>query len=182
MIIMLKILKQLFEEKKRASFYTDFENGNRFNYGTVIKADEDYSVLQLISPDGDDDGIFCVETQRIYKVELQGLYEKKMAALCEGKVYPKYELTFGDDGIKNAVLSFAKKEGQIVSIELSNSECDDAVGFVESFDEEICCIKAVDEYGIDDGISYVNYEDITRIVLMSYDEKRLMRLWRYNQQ
>ena len=97
-------------------------------------------------------------------------------------VYPKYELTFGDDGIKNAVLSFAKKEGQIVSIELSNSECDDAVGFVESFDEEICCIKAVDEYGIDDGISYVNYEDITRIVLMSYDEKRLMRLWRYNQQ
>ncbi len=51
------------------------------------------------------------------------------------------------------------------------------VGFVDTLYENECKIKQVDEYGYEDGYSYLKIDEITGISYSRMTEQRLMKLW-----
>jgi len=82
--------------------------------------------------------------------------------------------------IYKSLLKFAYDKRGIVSIELNSSGFSDVVGFVEDINKDVCSINQIDEYGFDDGHSYIKIDDITEISYSRIKEKRLIRLWNFN--
>ena len=69
-----------------------------------------------------------------------------------------------------------------MSIELRDSGIVDVVGFIENVADEVCQIHVVDEYGYDDGCTFVDMSSISQIALGSEDEQRIMKLYCANNQ
>lgn len=177
---MLDILSKICLNKKRCCIYTDYDDMNKFCFGSVLAVNEKEIAIHLISPDGDDDGIVVMNTDDVIRVEVDGKYSEKMEKLCHGNVFNQYNLTDIADSILLSILSLANAQKQIVSVELLDSGYDDVIGFVESLEREVCVIKQIDEYGQEDGYSYISINDITQVSYSTQDEKRIMKLLKLN--
>ena len=103
-----------------------------------------------------------------------------MDRLCSLNELPPFSYSFTQEDIKDALLSIALKTKEIVSIELANSGFNDVVGFVEEKNDGYSKIRQIDEYGFEDGYSYIRVNDITQISYSSQDEKRILKLWKIN--
>lgn len=177
---MLKILSELYSSKKTASIYDDRNETSKFHYGAVIGVNENNAAIENISPDGEWDGITLVNTEAIFRIEKDGLYDKKMKKLMKINAPELFRFTLNSENLTFSLLSLALETKKIVSLELCESGCYDITGFVEESDEERCKIHLVDEYGENDGFSYILLSDITWISYDSEDEKRILRLWEAN--
>lgn len=178
---MLKILYELCSERKAASIYTDDNYMNKFHFGFVLAVNEKEFAIQMITPDGEDDGIKVMRVDYVFRVNVNGQYEEKMKKLCQNNIRNSYDLLIDNNDIKKSVIQYAFRQNQLVSIELIDSGYNDVVGFIESIDNNGCSIEQVDEFGYSDGISYINLEDITQVNLATQDEKRITKLWKLNQ-
>lgn len=177
---MLKVLYDLCSSKKDASFYSNPEKMNRFDYGTVFAVNDKEIALHLITPDGKDDGITVTAVENIFRVETDGLYSEKMNKLCTDTVRTQYNIDIKENNILKSVLSYAKETGELVSLELLESGDYDVVGFVKEIEEDQCTVMYVDEYGFEDGLTYFSVGDISELEFASEDERRIMKLWKFN--
>lgn len=177
---MLKILFDLYSTKSYAGIYTNFQDMSKFHFGNIIAVNEKEIAIHMISPDGEDDGISVMNVDNVIRVETNGQYSEKMKKLCNGCFPSSYNLSVKDNNILMSVLLLSFNEKQIVSIELLDSGYNDIVGFVEAVENGECMIKQIDEYGYEDGYSYVSINDITKVSYSTQDEKRMMRLWSFN--
>lgn len=177
---MLKILKELCSTKKLSSLYTDYRETNKFDFGWVLQVNDNEIAIQSLSPDGDDDGITVMNVENIFRVETDTDYCSKMIKLCSDKTLPKYNISIDSNNILDSILHFALSEHQIVSIELIDSDCDDVIGFIESVKNGECIVRQVNDYGFEDGYSYIETKDITTLSFNDKYGKRLMKLWQLN--
>lgn len=177
---MFKILSELYKSKELACFYNDYESTKTFYVGYIIALNKKEIAIQLISVDGTDDGIIVTDTNNIFRVETGGQYIEKIKKLVSFLEIPDFSDALEENEICKSVLKFADDTKEIVSIELSSSSFNDVVGFVEDVSENVCRINQIDEYGFNDGCSYIKIEDITEISYSRIEEKRLLRLWKCN--
>ncbi len=177
---MLNILFNLCDTKSLASIYTDCNDTDKFHFGKVFAVSEKEIAIQMISPDGEEDGITVMDVEKVIRVEINGQYSAKMEKLCAERTISDYLIKFENNNILKSVLSYAISNKQIVSLELMDSGYNDIVGFAESVTDDEYCIHQIDEYGFEDGLSYISINDVTMIRLLSQDEKRIMRLWQFN--
>lgn len=173
---MRNILKQLVQKQSRVCIYTNTEQTNHFIYGQIIGFDEYYFATLAISPDGEDDGILIKLIDDIFRIDESQTYNEKMQKLIRQHSSNEETAISTTDNLLTWGLDYAKRHGLILAIELKHSGIDDVVGFVESFDEELCKTIEIDEYGYRDGINYICMNSITQICINSTDEKRVMRL------
>ena len=174
---MIKVLTELCSQKKMVSVYTDYNSVNKFYFGFIVAVNENEVAIHMISPDGEDDGIFVMNVNKIFRIETDGQYAKKMAKLClNNPIFPNY-FTVSDDDIMNSAISYAYDKRYVISIELNDSGFYDVVVIVVSIDDKKCKIKQIDEYGYEDGYSYVDITYVTTATVMSQDERRIKRLW-----
>lgn len=169
-------LQYFLETNKFISIYCN-DNMDNFLYGKLLSLNDFEFALMLISPNGDFDGILVKEINNIIRIEFDGQYEEKMSKLISFHT-EEYCSNIDNNDIKRAVLSLAKNNTKIVSIELQNSQDVNIMGFVEKIEENLCKIKQVDDYGYYDGYSYVYISEITQIVYNSNDENRVYKLWK----
>lgn len=174
---MLRILSELRRSQKMVSIYTDYQETNKFHYGVVIALNEKEIAIQMLSPDGESDGIIVMDAENVFRVEENGQYDEKMKKLCPNNPLPLFNEALDENEIFESLLSIASIEKSIISIELVDSGYNDIVGFVEEIEDGMCKVKQVDEFGYEDGFSFFLIRDITKITYLSQDEKRLMRLW-----
>lgn len=173
---MLKILNELYKSEKVASFYTNRMEINSFHFGLVLAVNEYEIALQLITPDGEYDGITVMDTEKIFRVETDGQYAKKMCKLCDkNALIPVCKID--DDDILKSVLMLSAETKEIVSCELLNSGYNDVVGFVLSVDDDECKIQIIDDYGFDDGVAHIPIDNITQIAYATQSEQRIKRLY-----
>ena len=177
---MIKELLRLCSDKNKASLYTNFSEPDKFHYGIVLAVNENEIAVQMISPDGDDDGVTVMSVDNVFRVEVGGQYAGKMEKLCSGRTLRAYELPPCDDGVLMSALSYALAEKEVVSIELIGSGYNDIVGIPETIADEECAIRQIDEYGCEDGFSFISVSDITKLSFATDAEKRIMRLWEMN--
>lgn len=175
---MLKKLKELSKLANKVSLYTNINDTSHFLYGIILAVDENKIAVQLISPDGENDGIVAFDTEEVFRIELDGQYAEKMKKLSGNIQRVGFQLV--ENSIYLSVLYLAKQRNQIVSIELCSSGYDDVVGFVSGISEDDCCINQIDEYGFPDGCSYISLEDITQISCGGKTENRIYKLWKRN--
>lgn len=174
---MLRILSELRCSQKMVSIYTDYQETNKFHYGVIIALNEKEVAIQMLSPDGESDGIIVMDVENVFRVEENGQYDEKMKKLCPNNPPPLLHEDLDENEIFESLLSIALIEKSIVSIELVDSGYNDIVGFVEAIEDGRCRVKQVNEYGYEDGFSFFLIRDITKITYLSQDEKRLMKLW-----
>ena len=177
---MLKILYELCSSKSIVSLYTDYQDMSKFHFGTVLAVNGKEIAIHMITPDGEDDGISVMNVEDVVRAEVGGQYAKKMEVLCSDQSLSDYKIEIKDDNILISVLSYAISNEQLISIELLDSGHNDIVGFAKIMPGGECIINQVDEYGFEDGVSYVSINDITMITLLSQDEKRIAKLWKLN--
>ncbi len=171
---MLKILFDLCKTQKMASIYTDVQNTNKFHYGTISYVNTDEIVISLISPNGNFDGFILIPTDLVYRIEFGGQYDEKMQKLITQSDCKKIFLEQND--LKTSLLKNALKTHNVISIELMDSGYYDVIGFVEMLDENLCKFRCIDEYGIEDGETIFEINDITKIRYLSEEENIIMRL------
>ena len=179
---MLKVLFELYSSKKVASIYTDSSETSKFYFGSIAAINDKEIAIHLISPDGEDDGITVMSVDNVFRIETDGLYHEKMKKLCSGfeNTVSPCNFPIDNNNISASVLLSASERNLLVSIELLDSGYNDVIGFIESITDGECKVKQVDEYGFEDGYSYVSIDDITKISCHTQDEKRIMRLWQIN--
>lgn len=177
---MLEILSDLCKSKKLASIYIKNNNPNKFYYGTVLSLNDKEIAIDMMSTNGGNDGIVVNKAENVYRVETDGQYDEKMKKLCRLNPYHPFEGNWDNDNIRMSLLSLSMETNKIVSIELLDSGYDDVVGFIDKIENGQCRIKQIDEYGYEDGYTYVMLNDITQVTYQSEYEKRIMNLWELN--
>ncbi len=164
--------------KEKISVYTNVNEADKFIYGTILSVDENRIAINMINPNGDDDGIKAFAVNNIFRVENGGLYHKKMEKLLSLDNPPNYNINFIENDIMKSILLFAQSTKHIVSVELCDSGYFDVVGFVSSIDKTDCEVQLIDEYGVNDGNAFISLLDITAVQLCSDDEKRIEKLFK----
>lgn len=177
---MLKILNELYQSQDMACIYADYNDTSKFHFGTIMAVNEEEIAIQMISPDGENDGIVVISITNINRVETNSLYVQKMKKLCAGGSLFLNDLEIDNNNIINSILLFAFKEKEVVSIELIDSGYNDVIGIIEEIDDVECKIKQFNEYGYVDGELYFRINDITKVAVLTQDEKRVMRLKKIN--
>lgn len=166
-----KKLKEIRCADQFASIYTDESTKSKFTFGKVINIGEDFFAIKLISPEGKPDGLLVKEIDSIFRIELNSKYNNKMMILLNENTEKNEDYLIDDNDIVLSTLLCSKKFKLIVSLEILESGYDDIVGFVDSVENGLCKIKQIDEYGDDNGDSFVSLLDITQISCNSSDEK-----------
>lgn len=175
---MLDTLKNLCKQNKFAGFYRD--GGSKFMYGRIISVNKDHIAIYMMSPNGCFDGIAAKLTDEIIRIDIDGQYSNKMQkllSLCNPEIF---EFSLDNDKIFESLLALGHDTKRVVALELLKSGYDDVVGFVVGVENGLCTVKQIDEYGFEDGLSFVKIEDITQISYASEDESRLYKLWKLN--
>ena len=176
---MLDVLYELAKEKEYACFYTD-PQVDKFKFGFIVAVNESEIVLHEISPDGEDDGIVVMATERIYRVERNTQYLEKMKKLCSDTVISDWLTSIDENNILLSVLLNPALGKRIISVELNDSGYYATSGFVEQIKDGQCMIRQVDDYGFEDGVTYLAISDITELAISSTLEKRIQKLWKIN--
>ena len=173
---MLKKLRELQKTRAMAALYSNASDTQKFMFGWVLRADEDWTAVLLAHPNGDFDGVVCLPTSHLYRVDEGGRYGEKMRRLL--KFDPaRFSVKLEGENLAAATLELARDTGKIVSLELEESGLNDVTGFVESADGNACAIRQVDEYGFPDGTSTVALDSVTQISCDTEDEQRILRLY-----
>lgn len=176
---MLNILFELAKSQEYACFYCDPQS-NKFKFGYVLAVNKNEIALHELSPDGEDDGVVVIATEKVYRVERNTSYVEMMKKLCCEKNIVDW-LSIGDQrNILFSILSNQSLKEHVVSIELNDSGYYATSGFVNHLENGQCCITQIDDYGFEDGITYLFISDITELVISSDLEKRIQKLWEIN--
>ena len=177
---MIKVLNDLCVSKEMACFYSDYNKTENCDVGVVLAVNDKEIALQLITPDGNDDGILVTDVDEIFRVERNGLYMDKIKKLCSNFSLSDISGQIDENSVFESLLKAACTTKEIVSLELVNSGKIDITGFVEAVEDGECTIKQIDAYGYEDGYTYVEISNISRIWYGSEYEKRILRLWNIN--
>jgi len=177
---MLRILKELFDSKELASFYSNYEKTDSFHVGTVLAVNDEEIALKLISPYGEDDGVEVFNVEDIFRVETEGKYLEKIKKLCTDSSVLEFNEKIDENSIIESILKIACDKKEMVSVELIDSGYTEIQGFVESADGDECKFRQVDDYGYEDGLVYVKTGNVTQVSYAREDEKRVLKLWKIN--
>ena len=173
---MKHILSKLCAEKKYVSVY-DYEDSSKFSYGRFLEVNDNEYALAMVSPKGEYDGIRLGPTDTIMRVETDGLYSEKMALLIQARAPKLPTPSIHPENIKNSLLQFAHADGKVISLEFDDSGYYDAVGIIQEINESSCKLLLIDEYGIEDGFSYFDPQNVTSFDYDSEDEQLIFTLW-----
>lgn len=174
---MKQVLQKLCQDGQWLSIYSNINDFSAFRFGRILAVSNKQAVILAISPDGGYDGIFLKEIAEIYRIETGCQYTKKMLHLMPEKLVDEWCPSIEGDDLVISVLHAAMNEAKIVSVGLLDSGCYDLIGFVKNIEDGVATILQVDDYGVEDGISYVRIADITEMTCDSLDERRIQILW-----
>ena len=171
-------LLELQKQNKNVSIYS-CEDSNKFLYGKVLSVNNCEFALLMYTPCGMFDGIIVKKIKDITRIEYDGQYEQKMQKVLSRDIDAE-KYCIADSEITSSILELSLKLNKIVSIELLNSGTDNVVGFVDEINDNNCTIKSVDEYGYEDGYSFILISDITQVMFDGERENLFLKLWHIN--
>lgn len=177
---MLKAINYCYQNKKIASFYCNQADSEIHLTGYVEKFNESEILIAHISANGYYDGFILIHTDDIYRIDYDGDYEKKIEKLYHLKKQshqPIDTFTQGEDEILYSLLDYAKNNGHIISLYFEDS-C--LSGLVDSYDDNIIYLSVISDYGIKNGISIVNVDEVSMVCVDTDDEQDLKILYRDN--
>ena len=160
--------QKYFKKGEFISVYTDTDD--QFALGCVLTADKTHIVLQTLTPSAEQEGLTLYRLEDIVKIERNTLYQNKLIQQFENRQIPlaKYEPPQRD--LMQWLFQQAQAQNKIVQVQLQLSGHCDVQGYVALWDNAVCTIQQVDDYGRADGEVMFLWSDITSIKVMDREK------------
>lgn len=145
--------------------HIDHSDPESFIVGRLAYFDSNWFLMQDLSPTGHWNGLALYMKSDIVEVNTFTDYIAKLVTLakCRNEVAPMLPPISND--ILRSLLLYAKDANRIVGLELHESGYRDINGTVADLNQNTLCMNQIDEFGRDDGISYLTIDAITRCYL-----------------
>jgi hypothetical protein len=155
------------------------EDLSRFIVGTLAAFDDDYVVLNAVDKYGQPDGVTTIALEKVIRFVRDDQYlrvvdfvRKNPISINAGRCAPVE--TGDDESLLIRELRTAFKNNEPVDLRIDTDEDDTSLtGVIQSVTEDWVAIAEHDGCGIDDGISLVRVDLITRVFRNDRDDVRL---------
>ena len=171
---MLNVINHCYTNKKVSSFYYDVNQPLVHLTGYISAFNDVELLIEHISIHGNYDGFILKRIEDIFRIDYNGEYEKKIWNLYRIKkqLHKKINILDKND-ILSSVLDFCIDNKYIISLEFDES-C--ISGFVKSYNKNYINLSIVNEYGIINGETIVDLNQIVSIAVDTDDEQDIKLL------
>ena len=174
---MNNLLKKYLNSNEYVCLYANPRDSKKFFFGKILAVDENFFAFLTLDDDGTFKGIEIRLIDEVGRIETKSAYVEKMKKLIDGNGLDVINtLTFGGEILADA-LKYSQKNKRVVSIEINTSGNYDVVGIVESIDGDMCKVSSIDNYGFSDGYAEFCIGDITKMTLMSKNDRITEKLF-----
>jgi hypothetical protein len=148
------------------SIHTNPSDQSRFIIGFVDQIDDTWARLRSLSIRGKDDGYEIISLKKIFRISINGRYEHKINFINNNRkqVFKEVELSLPieTDNVLYATLHEAHQKELIVML-WTEDEFDSVIGYVDSLDQDMVRILAVNDYGQEDGFIVLDLTEVRSI-------------------
>lgn len=141
--------------------HIDRDDPETFVVGRLLSFDTVWFLMHDITPSGRWNGIAAYMQSDIVQIEDRTDYLQRINTLlrCRGE---NQELPSMKSPLLLSMLTYASDTNRIIGAEINASGVRDVNGFVEDMCDHSVCIHQLDEYGRNDGKSWIHIDAITR--------------------
>ncbi len=170
---MIDKLKKVLNSKTLCEIYTNEYDTDKFIVGYVAGLDDEFCLIPNFDYYGRYDGVICLATDDIYRIQTNTRYLKAIEKLIKDTSIA--ERSFPTGNVLNSVIDCLKEAKQVCQIELLDSDVVNVSGIIEAFDRQNGIIKldCVDDYGTFDGECTIDVQAINLISYNSSDTERI---------
>ncbi len=170
-------LQSLSKKEVISLIYTNIYKTQNFSTGIISEVFENEIIINHFLPNGKYDGFVVKNISDIYKIESGSKYAEKIDTLRKlHKTNHAKVQRYRENGFLS-VLDYAHSSNKVISVELSDSDNLDAVGFVRELTDAFCSILLINEYAEEDGLCKIRIENITHLSCDGDDEMTLYELF-----
>lgn len=155
-------LKGFLNQEQVVFLYNKYDNPSNFCAGFLVGLDEEYCIVEAVTPEGRYDGYNLFLVENIERVAYGGQYAKKLKILTEKAHWLSAGYSFSPDFLQS-IFEYSLKYRKVLRIELSNSRERDIIGFVSKTSPGFCTIQCINSYGCHDEVCVLSTENITQI-------------------
>lgn len=150
--------------------YADKNDLSKFIFGKIVSRNSFYIIISAVTPNGHYDGFVLKRIEDIIKICRNTKYKEKLLCKIDESKIKKFDNSKTENLIAE-LLSFAKDNNLIASIEILESGYNEAIGLINEICDNYVSIKHIAFNGEFDGITYLNTKDITQISVDSEEER-----------
>lgn len=176
---MLEKILEIMKNSGLIAVYMNSENTDSFCLGRVDYADDEFFMVNEISPKGEEEGIVLRKIQSVFKVEKENSYCKDMEILMKIKNTEFKEYNFKNEELLSQVLKYAIDNELVVTLFYKNDE-KQATGFLEEVDNDICKLRKIDDCGYENSQLLIPINEICGVDCDNEKEKKIKLLWKLN--
>ena len=154
------------------SLYDQTESDGNFHVCRYLEKDDTFVLFQAISTRGYDDGFYLIMLEHIYRVDIADEYTNRVKKLFELQKQPYYDsYSLNENSLLGGLFSYAKQNDYVISIFLEDGE--DITGRINriDFNDEVVCVEKLTENGDKDGISFIELNEIEKVICNSGVER-----------
>lgn len=162
--------------------HIDHSDPETFVVGRLVCFDSNWFLMQDLSPTGHWNGLALYMKSDIVEINTSTDYINKLMILAKFRNEPAPILPPISNNILMSLLRYARDSSRIVGLELYASGYRDTNGTVARLNQNTVLINQVDEFGRDDGQSYLSIDAITRCYLGDVESTCLEILRQYSRE
>ncbi|MBS1700035.1 MAG: hypothetical protein JST12_00100 [Armatimonadetes bacterium] len=157
-----EVLKQYVGTEELVEVYEDREDTDKFEVGFVLSVSEDYYSLALIDSKGRPNGSFVGQIDEIVRLAVGTQYLVAIKLLHERQrqtEFPVRPTTVGPFETLLDLVRYARNSRIMVSVTADVQ----FLGFIKDYTDDHIELLEVNKSGIEDGIHYIDLEEVVRI-------------------
>ena len=176
----METFKNIVEKNTLYEIYTDSSDSRRFDVGYIIGYNDDWALIERISPDGLHDGYRLTEMEAVIRLQYNTQYLGKIANLAAAKGTERKPLNLPESSLFVSVLEFISTNRFVCTLELIGERGYTESGFIEEIGVDTIRLAVVDSYGKPDGTMVTDLDDVSCVTFNSGDELNLAILNLFN--
>ena len=168
---MISVLKKIKEERTLAEFHPKRDDDGKFNVGFCLDYDDEYYLVESISPKGRWDGYACYLVDEIDAIAVDTIYLNNIKKLMQHKRSYHREFPITDKTVLAEMFDYIMQNKKICTI--MTSEGAYISGIITEVLNNVVVIDSMDGDGYKDGVWYIKKDNIVVISVDSEAEVKL---------
>ena len=164
------------EEYELTAFYTNEQEGDKFLVGYIQELIDDKILILNVGIHGEFDGYTVMYIDNIFRMEISSRYLNKIKKLQSFNQQDMVKIDTSKNLIED-LLNTAKEKEYIVAV-VYGDDLEEVSGLVISVGDSITILQ-INEYGEEDGETYIHLDIIDRIVMDDAECRDIKKLYHY---
>ncbi len=181
----LSILREAYKRNDMVAVYTDPSHPECAIVGYIDSLSAKQIAMKHVTPEGISDGYVIRRIEDVFRVDVNGEYERRLAQLYQLQnqqhedLFPQ-SVTLQSDLFREGLI-IAQEGNFVVAICMDETEEQmNLVGFVKKVRSQTVTLSRISVDGLDDGESTFFIDDIVRMNCNTADERNLKLLYEYH--